>query len=114
MQADRIPVTAMNDGDKPTFGDRVARLFADEDAAHLTTFKWMLDGEWYKDGSSRGWCGEHQEGTIEAEHVSMALVKLVTGFGPGTTLENTPDWAFADDERPITLTIQPAVLEGER
>jgi hypothetical protein len=79
----------------------------DENPSELRKFEWTVVGYYYKQGSSEPWRMEKQDGVIEAESSGHAIVKLATGFGLGTTLENTPDWLLVDDDRGITISLKP-------
>lgn len=78
-----------------------------EENAELRDFAWTIAGEYYREGSSYPWRGIEESGVVPAESVPEALIKLVTGFGRGTTMENTPDW-LVDSGREIVITIKPA------
>lgn len=70
-------------------------------------FEWTAEGEVYRHGSDP-WQFTEASGRIAAESAGAALEKIVTGQGEGTTLGNTLPWDVLDQDRKITITIQPA------
>jgi hypothetical protein len=86
--------------------DRVEALIGDEEPERLSRFAWKLEGTVYKEGSSSPLREEVQEGEITASEPAIALIKLASGFGPGTTPDNTPEWGFESDHE-LTITLTP-------
>lgn len=71
-------------------------------------FVWHVEGERRYPNSSPEYRPESDSGTIEAEGAGEALHLIITGQGPGATLDNTISWDVIDQFRPITITINPA------
>lgn len=80
------------------------------DSVETVLFDVVVEGEYYKDGSSDPWRGGRYEAVVAADSNAEAIIEVLDGLGESGRIESEGgdvDWAMFAQERELVIRISP-------